>query len=231
MDGAISLREGTNLTLVNENNNNIGLGTTPYSFYRITGPTTDFNIKTIIPASNADGQKLVLENTTDYTMTLKHNNGGSSARRIYCPGGENLILVSKYATVTLMYIASQSRWIVTDYTDTRYGDNIQSVTGSSDISTNSSTYSDMPDITITFTPNHSTVYVSFSASGHMDLSGSLPEASYAQFKLVNGAATTTYAGVSCLATDYDYDTFTGEIVAVSWDGTINMFPVNVTPGV
>lgn len=237
IDGAISLREGGVLTLVNGNNNNVNLGATPYSFYRITGPTAAFNIRTIIPSTNADGQIVILENTTNNTMTLRHNNGGSSARRMYCPGGENLILVSQYATVTLMYNASQSRWIATDYSDTRYGSNIQSVKGTTDIliysSIDTAPFVTMTDMTITFTPNHSTVYISFSSSGWIspviNTTAVTTNQTGVYFKLLHDATTVGHS--TSVAGDYDFDDIFGDGILTGWNAHFTMFPITVTPGV
>src|SRR5690554_6985436 len=68
VNGAISLKEGENITLVNGDNNNIDLGSKPYSFYSITGPTTSFNITGVVPLNGADGQIVTLQNNTNATM-------------------------------------------------------------------------------------------------------------------------------------------------------------------
>src|SRR5690606_41166669 len=60
VNGAMSLRDGGTLTLVNGNNNNINLGTVPYSNYRIIGPTTSFSDNSIIPTAASDGQIITL---------------------------------------------------------------------------------------------------------------------------------------------------------------------------
>lgn len=236
VNGSFSLREGPALTLNNGNNTNIDLGTTKYSKYRIIGPTSDFNILTFLTPngeSAADGQLLTLINTTDHTMTIVHNQGSNAntQRRIYCPGETNLVLSSKNGSVTLQYNESESRWMVNSYADRNYGTNIVSVKATSDTSTNSNSFSDMNGMTITFTPSHSIVYVTFSASGHMD-TNPLPAASHATFRLINVTASNRVeAGATTLATDYDYDDMFGEISAVSWNANISMFPVSVTPGV
>tara|TARA_R100000306_G_C4370793_1_gene139860 strand:- start:1083 stop:2015 length:933 start_codon:yes stop_codon:yes gene_type:complete len=231
INGAISLREGPSLTLANGINNINSLGTTAFSQYRLIGPSVAFSIRNIAPLANANGQLITLINTTNAPLTILHEGGGIAVRRIYCPGESNLVLNGRYSTVTLQYNPSLMRWIVVDYTDIRYGDNIISVKGTTNISTNSNTFSDMSNMTLTFTPRHSTVYVNFSASGHMDGSGFLPEASYAQFRLVNvTASNSVQAGVTTLCTDYDYDDMTGEIVALAWNANIAMFPITVTPG-
>jgi len=231
VNGALSLRAGSALTLSNNNNTNINLGITPSSYYRINGPTSDFNINSIIPESLADGQIIILENNTTHTMTLIHRSGGTAANRINCPGERDISLSGRYATATLLYNSADLKWSVINYTDNRYGDNIQSVIGTTDISVDTTTFTDMADMTITFTPNHSTVYVSFSASGIMDDTTFIPEASLAHFNLINvTAGNTRICGVETLTTDYDFDDVFGEIGAVSWNAHITMFPVIVNPG-
>ncbi|WP_461304697.1 hypothetical protein [Aureisphaera sp.] len=233
IDGGLSLREGPTLALNNGFNNDVPLGTEAYSFYRITGPTGPFGISGIIPESGSDGQILTLQNTTDHQMFLYHDFFISSAdNRIYCPDEETLSLVGKYATVTLQYNATYSRWIVLNYQHQRMGDNIKAVKGTTDVSINTTTYTDMPDMTITFVPKHETVFVSFSASGSMDLTGSLPVGSYGLFRLVNVTASNSVeAGTTSLATDYDYDDTVGEVVGSAWNAQFVMLPVQVTPGI
>lgn len=231
INGSLSLRDGGVLNLANGNNNNVDLGTSPHSVYRIQGPTADFRITGIIPLSGADGQMVTLVNTTDKSMTIRHNAVSASGRRILCPGATNLTVTGQYATVTLIYNASESRWYITDYVSKGYGDNIQSATGSSDISIDSSTFTDMTDMSITFTPQHSTVYVNFSASGGMDLSSSTPAGAYGFFRIVNvTAGDTVEAATATLTTDFDFDDVFGVIIGAAWNASINMFPVSVTPG-
>lgn len=115
VEGAVSLREGGAITLVNGTNNNIVLPLTAgtvYSNYRITGPTGFFTIRSIVPATAADGQIVTLQNTTTQVMILEHNVGGPGANRIFIPGEEDLVLTGRYSSVTLMYSDNQNRWIV-----------------------------------------------------------------------------------------------------------------------
>lgn len=113
VNGAISLREGPALVLSNGNNNNINLGSAPYSFYKITGPTTSFYLTGIVPLTGADGQIVVLQNTTAALMFIINNSTYSSAaNRISLPGQSEFMLRGKYATITLQYRANQSRWVL-----------------------------------------------------------------------------------------------------------------------
>lgn len=231
VNGAISLREGTQLTM-GATNTDVSLGTTPYSVYRIVGPSTAFTISSIVPVTGADGQMVVLENTTTHAMTILHNSGVTAANQIFVAGGRNLVLSGQYATVTLVYNATHTRWIVTNYADNRYGDNIQSIVGTTDISVDTSTFTDMTDMSITFTPNHSVVYVTFGASGNMALAFSTPVGAYGHYRLVNVTASNRVeAATATLTTDFDFDDLAGVRIGVAWNASINMFPVSVTPGI
>ncbi|WP_323789706.1 hypothetical protein [Psychroserpens sp.] len=232
VEGAISLREGNVLTLSNGNtNNNINLGATPYSFYRITGPTASFTISSIAPAiATADGQIVTFENTTDQPMVIRHNGGGTTENRILCPGAQNYTLYGQYATITFQYNNTQNRWVIVNRVDARYGDNIRSVIGTSNIGINTNTFTDMTNMSITFTPKHSTVYLNFSAAGHSDIGSGIQQ--YVDFRLVNvTAGNAVLAGTSSLCTDFDFDDILGSISITSWNAHFTMFPVSVTPGV
>jgi len=110
VDGALSLREGPELTLNANNTNTISLNTSPYSSYRIDSPG-DFGIRRINAATNADGQLVTLINTTSFQMTLRHA-VGSGSNRIYCPGGSDVVLTGIYAAATLQYNDSLNRWVL-----------------------------------------------------------------------------------------------------------------------
>lgn len=231
INGSMSLRDGGVLNMNNGSNDDVDLGSTPHSVYRISGPSANFTITGIDPLTGADGQMVTLVNTTDELMTIAHNSTSTATSQILCPGAQNLVITGQYSTVTLIYNASASRWYVTDYVSKRYGDNMQYAIGTTDISTSSTTFVDMADMSITFTPNHPVVFVTFGASGNMDLTGSSPYAAYGHFRLVNvTAGNTTVAATATLTTDFDFDDVTGLRIGTSWNASINQFPVNVTPG-
>ena len=231
VNGGLSLREGAAMTVSNGINTDILLGTNPSSTYRITGATAAFSVTGMEPPAGSDGLIVTLINTTAVPMTLLNDLGTSVTNGIKCPGLKNLVLTGSYATITVQYNATEQRWIVLKTADTRYGDNIQSVIGTTNIGTNSSTFADMEDMEITFIPNHSVVYLTFSASGSMNTS-TIPEQVYADFRLVNVTdSNAVLGGTSTLVTDFDTDDILGSGVAVSWNAQIAMFPVAVTPGV
>lgn len=223
VNGAISLRDGAALNLNNGNNNNVSLGATPNSFYRITGPTANFNLSGIVPATNSNGQIVTIENTTAQNFSIIHDASSTAANRIYCPGATNLNLSGQFSTVTLSYNSTQLRWIVIGSTDNPYGKNIQSVTGNSNTNVTTNAFQDMADMSITFTPKHNVVYLNFSASGDMQTSS---RGSYVEFRIVNVTAGTNLAGTVSLGTDHDDLVGT----ATAWNAQFVMYPVTVTAG-
>jgi len=235
--GALSLNEGSALTFANGNNNNIALGG-PFSMYRITGPTAVFSLTGVVPVTGANGQIVTIENTTTFPMTLVHDAAASTAgNRIFCPGAKNLVLTGQYATVTLQYNATQTRWVVTGYVGEATSVNsrdIYAVKGTTDLNLTPATYpatgsfSDMAEMTLTVTPKNSIIYVNFGASGDLAVSP-LPGANNIGFRLMNG--TTVLGGTASVSTDYDSDDLYGELVATGWNAHFTMFPVAVTPGV
>lgn len=199
VSGALSLREGPALNLTNGENIDIDLGTTVYSNYRIVGPTADFSINGITGVTGADGLLVTLVNSTDYSMIITSNSSGGGLK-IVCPSDFDLLLTGTNSSVTLQYNTSLAKWIVVGYSDLGgYGRNVYNSIGTTDINTNSTAFSDMADMSITFTPKHSVVYVNFSASGTMDKGASFDSNAYANFQLRNGA--TSIAGTTTLATD------------------------------
>ncbi|MDC8000602.1 hypothetical protein POV26_06115 [Aequorivita todarodis] len=115
VNGSLSLRQrAAQLTLGSGNNNNINLGASPYSFYRIAGGGSTFSITGIIPVAGADGQIVILQNTTNRDMTIVHDNISTAANRIYVPGEKNLLVRGRYSTITLQYSLSLQRWVLMD---------------------------------------------------------------------------------------------------------------------
>ena len=114
VDGALSLREGTALSLANGTNDGFSLGSPVYSMYRIIGPTSDFNITGIVPVTSADGQIVVLQNTTSEDMTIIHDGAATASNGIYISGEKDLFLTGRYTTISLQYNSSLSRWILKD---------------------------------------------------------------------------------------------------------------------
>lgn len=237
--GALSLNEGSALTFANGVNNNIALGG-PFSMYRITGPTAVFSLTGVVPVAGANGQIVTIENTTTFPMTLVHDAAASTAgNRIFCPGAKNLVLTGQYATVTLQYNATQTRWVVTGYVGEATSVNsrdIYAVKGTTDISFNtpnypaSGTFADMAEMTLTVTPKNSIIYVNFGAAGDLVVTP-MPASNNIGFRLVNATTSAVLGGTTSVSTDYDDDGYISTSVATGWNAHFTMFPLAVTPGV
>jgi len=105
---------------------------------------------------------------------------------------------------------------------TLYGSNVQSVVGTTDISINSTTPADVANLSITFTPVHNTVYVSFGISGAT--AANLNKETFVCAQLYNNGV--MVAGTGSIASDFD--DVTG--VASAYNVFMNMYPVTVTAG-
>lgn len=102
-----------------------------------------------------------------------------------------------------------------------YGTNNQGVTGTTDCSINSGTFTDMPQMVITFTPIHSKIYINFTFAGWETLSG-YPQ-QYVDFRILKDGA--IVGGANCTAGDKS-----GTAIVTSFNGALNL-AVNATPGV
>ncbi len=113
VSGAISVREGSALSLSTGNNNNVVLPDVPSTsdvagFCRITAPTTGvFTLTGIVPAASANGQIVTLINTTGQVMTVANASASSNAaNRIYTQTGANLVdnaSASANSSITMQY--------------------------------------------------------------------------------------------------------------------------------
>lgn len=198
VSGALALRTGSDLTLTNGNNNDIALGTTPYSFYRITGPTAAFSIGSIIPNSGdaSDGQIVTLENNTSQTLNIRNDVGGTAVNRILCPGGQDLILTGLYATATFMYQTDHNRWVLIGHAQNPSTTDSVTLTGDNQIS--SATWANVPGMgTLTFTARKTAVIVMLSASGFA-FTNSM---AYVELRVRNG--TTSIGGTNTKMQSYD----------------------------
>lgn len=80
-----------------------------YFHYRL-GATTTVDITGIVPFPEGDGLEIVLSNTSDYPITLKHESDSSTAaNRFNLPGNADLIL-NKGQRLKLFYDGITSRW-------------------------------------------------------------------------------------------------------------------------
>jgi hypothetical protein len=106
VNGAVSLREGTALTLANGVNNDVTL--TNYSLFRITGPTASFSLTGFSGGQN--GRVLTLINATTQLLTLKNQTTSIATNQIKT-GGSDMILKPD-GVVMFIYNAALSKWVV-----------------------------------------------------------------------------------------------------------------------
>lgn len=110
--------------------------------------------------------------------------------------------------------------------------NIYVANGTSDASTTSTTFTNMPNMTINYTPTKSTALVQFSAGGFI-VPNANGDAQYVDFRLVvNG---TVVGGTNTMGTDIraNGSGVFGNLtysVTTSWNANI-LLPITVTPGV
>ncbi len=106
VNGSISYREGTALTLANGVNSDITLA--DYSFFRVSGSTANFSITGFTGGTN--GRILTLINTTIYTLTLTHQATSSAANQINTGGSSVTLAASGIAN--FIYNSTLSKWVV-----------------------------------------------------------------------------------------------------------------------
>lgn len=109
--GSLALGE-TTLTLVNGANNNLATGYTTYA--RVTGPSGAFSITGL--EGGEIGRVRILTNTTSQVMTIAHQSASSSAMNRIITDAAADITVGLNGVVTLVYDATQTRWLVWDRT-------------------------------------------------------------------------------------------------------------------
>jgi hypothetical protein len=107
VNGDVAMRLGT-IPAGNGSNNNLVIGKNVT--FRISGPTVAFSITGI--AGGYDGRTIILYNSTDFVLTLKHDDALSTdINRIYCSSNSS-IDINKKGCATLIYSGVDSRWIV-----------------------------------------------------------------------------------------------------------------------
>ena len=111
--GDIALRETASNTTTSPITN-FAAGTLNTSFYTFNGQVSDFIINTI--AQPSDGKVLVLQNATSFNMTLINESPSAIGVAIRTMTGSDLTLTGQ-STVTLIYSASENRWIVLAFQD------------------------------------------------------------------------------------------------------------------
>ena len=111
--GDIAFRELASNTSTNALSNFFA-GTSNTSFLTFNGQVSDFTINTI--AQPSDGKLLVLQNATSFNMTLRNESATAIGVPVRTMTGSDLILTGQ-STVTLIYSASENRWIVLAFQD------------------------------------------------------------------------------------------------------------------
>lgn len=108
INGAISTH-GSSVACVNGLNSNV---VPPAgSWIRITGPTAAYSVGGF--TLRDDGRWLVIYNATAYAMTIVNEDASSTAaNRIKTLTGANVVLRTGPSAATLIYDATDSRWIL-----------------------------------------------------------------------------------------------------------------------
>jgi hypothetical protein len=104
LSGDLALREGTAL-IVAAGSNSIALPSAKNSVYRLTGAAGSFSVTSI--SAGSDGNVLTLINATGQVVTF--TNGAS----ILTNTGADIVASGTAASVTLIYNATLSKWVVT----------------------------------------------------------------------------------------------------------------------
>ena len=240
----------TNSAMTIDPSGNVGVNNTgPAYKLDVTGDinftsTVKFGGVNVLFGSNTDvyGNIRVLQNNSSATqdgMYVNYNSTGGAAAhlRFYANGTTQRMLINaSTGVVTVNNLAgSGNRVVMTNpsgdlFTSTTqgYGGNIQYSYGTTDISTGSTTYADMSQMSITMTPVHSIIIVHFSCSG--DVTG--PSMVAAVCRLQKDG--TTIYGANSQCEDFDYDDWAYGPGGYRWSSAWNMsfvVPVPVTVGV
>lgn len=173
VNGALSLREGSELEMKPGKNDDIILAPNAFSRHRIVGPTSAFSITGIAPVTAADGQIITLINTSTAPMTFEHNSSSLSNNRIFCPGERNVTLHDQYGSATLQYNQNLMRWmIVSTSGNTKKGATSVSFVGEVEIDFNTfNEYNDIPGMTVSFIAESTTAMVFLTTSAQFRRSG------------------------------------------------------------
>lgn len=102
----------TNLTLANGANNNIKIPL--YTFLRIVGPTSSFDVMGFdsSPQNNNNGRHLILFNSTSQNMTIHNEEIGSAPENRISTMTSTNINISGTGIVYLIYSVADLRWLV-----------------------------------------------------------------------------------------------------------------------
>lgn len=111
INGGLSIRNQA-IILSNGANNDVTLPAKSGCLY-VAGPTAIYNISGI--DGGTDGKKITIFNYTNYTMTLNHNSGSSTAGNRVLIGGSADLAISAFGSIELLYVGAASAWTVVGY--------------------------------------------------------------------------------------------------------------------
>lgn len=107
------LKNSMDLTMANGSNDNVSVNAA--STQRLTGPSADFSITGLLAVVGGPSRDIrtTLYNTTPYVVTLKHEDGASTAtNRFTLPFGADFQMASESGSVTVEYDFILQRWRV-----------------------------------------------------------------------------------------------------------------------
>lgn len=108
--GDVAFEPGTITTLATGNNAGVNPGSKIY--VRLTGPTDPFAVCGI--SGGRDGRFLVLQNSSSYPMTIRHESGvdPTATNRILTPSEADVVVSGNPGFAILIYDSSVSRWLL-----------------------------------------------------------------------------------------------------------------------
>ena len=92
------------------NGNNAGIVINDRTYLKLSGPSAAFTINGI--AGGRDGRRILLQNSTTFTLTIANNSGTDpvDANRIYTGTGADVTSTNTPGFVELIYDSATSRW-------------------------------------------------------------------------------------------------------------------------
>lgn len=214
---------------------NPNAGGMPYiDFHYGTGSAQDFNFRIINAANNR------LDFASNGAGTFVSLNNGNVGIGTTAPAQKLDVVGNVQFTGALMpggnagtsgqVLVSQGAGSPPTWGSPMYGNNTQSVKLTTMQSTTSSTWVDIPGMTITMTPQHNRIYISASVAARLTNNvgnAQLGQATMYIRVLVNGVE---QAISKAVITDFDEDSFGGTYVVTGGSAAIAGVPVNVTVG-
>jgi hypothetical protein len=99
------------IVLANGANSNIPINGA--NFLRIVGPTGGFSVSGF--TAGVDGQRLLIYNTVDQTMTITHDATSATGNKILCASGVDIVLQTSLPSFAeFVYSVIDNHWICTN---------------------------------------------------------------------------------------------------------------------